>query len=154
MAAYPASAEQLSWPIQLEGGLRSVLARIPRHRGFLFGLMLLGALLAFEVFNYGTTEYALTNLLGHLSFGQISAATLLALAFCGMDFAGIARLLTPGRGRNQPAEGWDLVGAWVLAATMNATLTWWAVSVALLEQASIGNEIVGREAGLRAAPPL
>jgi hypothetical protein len=152
MAVFPASAERLSWPVDLEGGLRSVVGRIPRHRGFVFGLMLLGALVAFEAFNYGTTEFALTNLLGHLSFGQTSAATLLALAFCGMDFAGIARLLTPGRGRNQPAEVWYLVAAWVLAATMNATLTWWAVSIALLGQSDVGNEIVGRQALLRAAP--
>src|SRR4030065_512872 len=69
-----------------------------------------------------------------------------------MDFAGIARLLTPGRGRNQPAEVWYLVAAWVLAATLSAPLTWWAVSVALLGQADIGNEIVGRQALLHAAP--
>jgi hypothetical protein len=35
---------------------------------------------------------------------------------------------------------------------MNATLTWWAVSVALLGQSDVGNEIVGRQALLRAAP--
>ncbi len=152
MAAYPAQAEQWSAPTHLGDGLRALAGRIPRHRGFVFGLMLLGALLAFEAFNYGTTEFALTNLLGHLRFGTLSAATLLALAFCGMDFAGIARLLTPGRGRHQPAEVWYLVAAWVLAATMNATLTWWAVSVALIGQADVGNEIVGRQALLTSAP--
>lgn len=152
MSAYPTHAQSFAWPSQLDSGLRALLNRIPRHRGFLFGVILLGALLAFEAFNYGTTEFALANLLGHLSFGPVSAATLLALAFCGMDFAGIARLLTPGRGKHQPAEVWYLVGAWVLAATMNATLTWWAVSVALLGQADVGNEIVGRQALLRTGP--
>jgi len=152
MSAYPTHAQQWSVSSQLGDSLRALLARIPRHRGFLFGLMLLGALFAFEAFNYGTTEFALTNLLGHLHFGAVSAATLLALAFCAMDFAGIARLLTPGRGRHQPAEVWYLVAAWVLAATMNATLTWWAVSVALIGQGDVGNEIVGRQALLKAAP--
>jgi hypothetical protein len=152
MSAYPAQAQDLVTPLDLGHGIRQLLARIPRHRGFAFGLMLVGALLAFEAFNYGTTEFAIGNLVGDLHFGAVPAATLLALAFCGMDFAGIARLLTPGRGRHQPAEVWYLLAAWVLAATMNATLTWWAVSVALLNQASVGNEIVGREALLRAAP--
>jgi hypothetical protein len=152
MSAYPAPVQDFVSPLQPGQALRQLLGRIPRHRGFAFGLMLVGALFAFEAFNYGTTEFALGNLIGDLHFGTVPAATLLALAFCGMDFAGIARLLTPGRGRNQPAEVWYLLGAWVLAATMNAALTWWAVSVALLDQASIGNEIVGREALLRAAP--
>jgi len=152
MAAYPTQAQHLSMPWGSGEVFRQFLGRIPRHRGFLFGLLLMGALLAFEAFNYGTTQYALGSLIGSLQFGAIPAATLLALAFCGMDFAGIARLLTPGRGKHQPAEVWYLLAAWVLAATMNAALTWWAVSVALLEQASIGNEIVGREAVLRAAP--
>ncbi|HSB90495.1 MAG TPA: hypothetical protein VLD63_10775 [Anaerolineales bacterium] len=152
MSAYPTQAQSWSFPTQLGDALKSQLARIPRHRGFLFGLMLVGALFAFEAFNYGTTEFALTSFLGHLRFGNISAATLLALAFCGMDFAGIARLLTPGRGRHEPAEVWYLVAAWILAATMNAALTWWAVSVALAGQADVGNEIVGRQALLRDAP--
>jgi len=152
MSAYPTHAQQLVDPLAVGDGLRQLLRRIPRHRGFVFGLMLVGALLAFEAFNYGTTEFAISNLIGGMHFGTLSAATLLALAFCGMDFAGIARLLTPGRGRHQPAEVWYLLAAWVLAATMNAGLTWWAVSIALVDQSAVGNEIVSREALLRAAP--
>jgi phage FluMu gp28-like protein len=45
------------------------------------------------------------------------------LTFCGIDFAGIARLFTPEQGRDEPAEVWYLFGAWILAAAMNATLT-------------------------------
>jgi len=55
MSAYPTQAQRWSFPTQLGDGFRSQLARIPRHRGFVFGLMLVGALLAFEAFNYGTT---------------------------------------------------------------------------------------------------
>jgi len=36
-----------------------------------------------------------------------------------------ARLFTPEQGRDEPAEVWYLFGAWLLAAAMNAILTWW-----------------------------
>ena len=65
------------------------------RRGMVFGAMIIGAMLAFELFNYSTTDFALTNLLGDLRFVGIRWATILAVAFCGMDFAGIARLFTP-----------------------------------------------------------
>jgi hypothetical protein len=37
----------------------------------------------------------------------------------------------PEKGRDEPAEVWYLFGAWLLAATMNAILTWWGVAVAV-----------------------
>ncbi|MGD8604763.1 MAG: hypothetical protein PVF49_09355, partial [Anaerolineales bacterium] len=70
----------------------------------LVGIMIVGALLAFELFNFSTTEYALTDLLGQLRFAGIKWATILALAFCGIDFAGIARLFTPERKSQEPVE--------------------------------------------------
>ncbi len=96
-----------------------------------FVAMILGALVAFEIFNYSTTDHALRDLLGDLTFGGIHWATILALAFCGIDFAGIARLFTPEQGADEPKEVWYLFGAWLLAATMNAILTWWGVSMAV-----------------------
>ncbi len=96
-----------------------------------FLVMIFGALVAFEFFNYSTTEHALTDMLGTLTFLGIPWATILALAFCGIDFAGIARLFTPETGRDEPKEVWYLFGAWLLAATMNAILTWWGVSMAV-----------------------
>ena len=96
--------------------------------GLLFGVLILAALLAFELFNYSTTDYALRDLLGNLQFAGIPWATILAIAFCGMDFAGIARLFTPEQGADEPKEVWYLFGAWLLAATMNAVLTWWGRS--------------------------
>ncbi len=99
--------------------------------GLLFVAIILGALLAFEVFNYSTTEHALSDLLGNLTFAGIPWSTVLAIAFCGIDFAGIARLFTPEQGMNEPKEVWYLFGAWLLAATMNAILTWWGVSIAI-----------------------
>ncbi len=111
-------------------------------RGAIFGAILLGALLSFEVFNFSTTQFALTDMLGNLAFGGVGWATILALAFCGIDFAGIARIFTPEQGRDEPAEVWYLFGAWLLAAAFNAALTWWGVSVAVLEHTSAGGAFV------------
>ena len=67
---------------------------------------------------------------------RLPRATILAIAFCGIDFAGIARIFTPQQGRDEPAEVWYLFGAWLLAAGFNATLTWWGVSVAIVNHSS------------------
>lgn len=112
------------------------------QRSKAFGFMIIGALLSFEIFNYSTTEFALRDVLGDLSFAGIGWATILSIAFCGIDFAGIARLFTPEQGRDEPAEVWYLFGAWILAAAMNATLTWWGVSVAIANHTSQGSSVV------------
>ncbi len=130
----------------------TAISRFSFRRGLAFGLIIISALLAFELFNYSTTEFALSDLLGDLDFAGISWATILALAFCGIDFAGIARLFTPEEGANEPNEVWYLFGAWLLAATMNAMLTWWGVSIALLNHESLGNAVVDRETLLKVVP--
>jgi hypothetical protein len=112
------------------------------QRSKAFGFMIIGALLAFEIFNYSTTEFALKDVLGDLSFVGIGWATILSIAFCGIDFAGIARLFTPEQGADEPAEVWYLFGAWILAAAMNATLTWWGVSVAIANHTSQGSAVI------------
>jgi hypothetical protein len=110
----------------------SLLQRGTTRRGAVFAGILVVALLAFEIFNYSTTDYALTDALGsNLRFLGIRWATILSIAFCGIDFAGIARLFTPEVGADEPAEVWYLFGAWLLAAAMNATLTWWGVATAV-----------------------
>jgi len=96
-----------------------------------FVVIIFGALIAFEIFNYSTTDHALGDLLGGIAFLGIPWSTVLAMAFCGIDFAGIARLFTPEQGADEPKEVWYLFGAWLLAATMNAILTWWGVSMAV-----------------------
>ena len=67
-------------------------------RGVVYGSIIVAAMLAFELFNYSTTDFALANLLGDLRFLGIRWAMILVIAFCGMDFDGIARLFTPERG--------------------------------------------------------
>jgi hypothetical protein len=133
--------------------LFSRLARSPQlSRGLVWGMLIIGALAAFEIFNYSTTEFAMTDLLGDLTFGGLRWATILALAFCGIDFAGIARLFTPEQGADEPAEVWYLLGAWLLAATMNAILTWWGVSIAILNHQTLGSAVIPRETLVRVVP--
>ena len=121
-------------------------------RGLVWGILILSALIAFEIFNYSTTEFAMSDLLGDLQFMGMRWSTILAIAFCGIDFAGIARLFTPEQGADEPKEVWYLFGAWLLAATMNASLTWWGVSVAILNHATLGNTVIPREQMLRIVP--
>ena len=117
----------------------------------IMGVILVVALLAFELFNFDTTRYALGNLLGDVRFAGIGWATILAIAFCAIDFAGLARLFTPERGKGEPTAVWYLMGAWLLGATMNAIMTWWAISLTLLSH-DFGNEVLSREQLLRWVP--
>ena len=112
------------------------------QRGAAWGGMILGALLAFEIFNFSTTQFALIDVLGGLTFAGMRWASILAVAFCGIDFAGIARIFTPEQGLDEPAEIWYLLGAWFLAAAMNASLTWWGISVAIVTHTSASGDAV------------
>ena len=122
------------------------------RRGMIFGVIILCALLAFEVFNFSSTLFALTDILGNLTFGSVRWATMLAFAFCAIDFAGIARIFTPEQGRNEPAEVWYLFAAWFLAAAFNATLTWWGVSVAILSHSAAGGVLLGASTMTKVVP--
>jgi hypothetical protein len=113
-------------------------------RGAIFGSILVAALLAFEVSNYGITSFTLRDILGDLQFAGIRWASILAFAFCGIDFAGIARIFTPEQGRDEPVEVYYLFGAWLLAAGFNATLTWWGVSVAISNHSAQGGALLGQ----------
>ena len=127
-------------------------SHISPSRGLLFGLLIIGALVAFEIFNYSTTDFALNDLLGDLHFASFRWSTILAIAFCGIDFAGIARLFTPEQGADEPKEIWYLFGAWLLAATMNAALTWWGVSIALVNHQSLGGSVVAQATLVKVVP--
>ena len=120
-------------------------------RKTVIGIILVVALVAFEMFNFDTTRYALSSILGDITFLGITWATILAIAFCAIDFAGLARLFTPERGADEPKEVWFLMGAWLLGATMNAVMTWWAVSLTLLSH-DFGNEVLARETLLKLVP--
>lgn len=139
-------------------GLAALVRNLPKgrrmQRGAAWGGMIAIALLAFEIFNFGTTQFALTDILGELRFLGFRWASILAIAFCGIDFAGIARIFTPEQGRNEPAEIWYLLGAWFLAAAMNASLTWWGVSVAIVNHTSASGDAVISANTMTKAVPL
>jgi len=135
-------------------GLSALFKGRKISRGAAWGAMILGALLAFEVFNFSTTEFALNDVLGELKFAGFRWATILSIAFCGIDFAGIARIFTPEQGADEPTEVWYLFGAWLLAAAMNAMLTWWGVSVAIINHSSLGAGAVISNATLTKAVPV
>ena len=135
-------------------GLAALFRGRSLNRGAVWGVMIIGALLAFEVFNYSTTQFALLDVLGDLKFAGLRWATILAVAFCGIDFAGIARIFTPEQGRDEPTEVWYLFGAWLLAASMNAALTWWGVAVAIVNHSSQAADAVISSATLTKVVPI
>jgi hypothetical protein len=123
------------------------------NRGAAWGMMIIGALIAFEVSNFNATRFALSDIIGDLAFGGVRWATILAIAFCGIDFAGIARIFTPEQGSEEPVEVWYLFGAWLLAAAMNAVLTWWGVSVAIVNHTSAsGNAVINATTMAKVVP--
>ena len=107
------------------------LALVKMRKGVIYLLIFIFALVAFEAFNFSTTDFALSDLLGDVRFAGIRWATLLAIAFCGIDFAGIARLFMPQSEAEDSRVIWFMFGAWILAGTMNAILTWWGVVIAM-----------------------
>lgn len=123
---------------------KSPFANLSVDRKTVIGIILFVALFSFEIFNFDTTQYALRNLLGEVRFLGLQWAAILAIAFCSIDFAGLIRLFTPQRGLNEPKAVWYLMGAWLLGATMNAVMTWWAISLTLLSR-NYGNEVLSRE---------
>ncbi len=122
-----------------------------RNRSILVAAILALALLAFEIFNFDTTKFALNDLLGATSFFGLTWASILAFAFCAIDFAGLVKIFTPHQGMDEPKEVWYLMGAWLLGATMNAIMTWYAISVLLVHR-PLGTEVLSREQLLTAVP--
>lgn len=118
-----------------------ILGFLGQYSGALVGAIIALALIFFEMFNYSTTDFALRDLLGELKFFGIHWSTLLSIAFCGIDFAGIVRLFSSDR-TDTHNEVWYLFGAWMLAATMNAVLTWWGVSMAIANHVITSGSVV------------
>ena len=123
----------------------------PVSRKMVIAILLGVALIAFEIFNFDTTQYALSDLLGDVRFVGVLWASILAIAFCAIDFAGLVRIFTPQRGAEEPRAVWFLTGAWFLGTIANAGMTWWAVSLTLLNH-EFGNEVLSRETLLRYVP--
>ena len=98
------------------------------------GMLLAVALVAFEIFNFSTTRYALADLLGDVSFVTLRWATILAIAFCAIDFLSLLRFFGARQEGGPAAEASYWISAWLLGAIMNALATWWATNLMLLAQ--------------------
>ncbi|MBK8989891.1 MAG: hypothetical protein IPM39_28150 [Chloroflexi bacterium] len=123
-----------------------------KGRGVLVAIILMSALVSFELFNYDTTRFALMDLFSGRRFLGIEWAAILAFAFCGIDFAGLVRMFTPEQTmRDEPREVWLLMGAWLLGASMNAVMTWYAVALAIAPR-SVGATLITPSTMLRYAP--
>jgi hypothetical protein len=133
------------------GEARNFSLNLALPRKLMIGAILLVALVAFEIFNFDTTRYALQSLLGDTNFMGLQWAVVLAIAFCAIDFAGLTRLFTPEQGQHEARAVWYLTGAWLLGATMNAVMTWWAVNLTLLNH-ELGNEVMSRQELIRFVP--
>lgn len=130
------------------------LARTRIRSTAIYSGIIILAMFAFEAFNYATTAYALKDLLGELSFAGLSWATLMALAFCGIDFAGIARLVSQKGRQENASESWYLFAAWLIAGTFNAALTWWGVSIAIAGHEMRSSTVVSTQSLTAVVPVL
>jgi hypothetical protein len=124
-----------------QGNLFLENGRPPEKTGrrTVFNLSMVAGLAAFEVFTYATSSFALHNLLGSLTIPGINLATCLAVAICYLDVAGIFYLFLPQAGSTFLRHDCRLFTAWLLAAGLNAWLTWHGIGLAIaIRQAQIG----------------
>ena len=110
---------------------------------------LIGGLILFEIFNFDTSRFALDSILGSQKFARISWSSILAIAFCGIDSLSLVNMFGPEE--NVDAKDWLLLGAWLIGAALNACLTWWSVSIIMLEN-TVGNEVLSKEELIFYAP--
>lgn len=76
----------------------------------------------FQFLNYTFTEFALKDILVLESHYW---ATILTIAFCGIDLGMVAMIFKNGF----DDYDWLLIGSWVLASAMNGTFHYWAMLV-------------------------
>ena len=118
------------------------------------GLILTIALVGFELFNFDTTRFALSHLMGGRQFWGLEWAGILALAFGSLDFAGLVRVFTPEKELSQEStEVWLMTGAWLVGAALNAAMTWYAMALLIAPLgAEIGATLFTHEEMLHFAP--
>ena len=102
------------------------------HKTAVIALIITIAFLGFELFNFDTTRYALAHLMRGHTFLGLEWAAILAFAFGSIDLAGLVRLITPEQAlKDEPLEIWLLLGAWFIGACLNATMTWYAMTLVI-----------------------
>lgn len=120
-----------------------------------FAAIIIMGLAGFDLFNYVTSAFALGSF-GDITFNafgiSIKASIGLALAFCAVDFAGISSIFTEESWPDEPLHVWLLTGGWFIASIVNATLTWWAMVLAVSASATAGNALFTKEQIVRVVP--
>jgi hypothetical protein len=104
--------------------------------------VLLAALLGFEAFNYSTNEFGLAYFYPVQTFAGIRWAVLLAAASCVTDLVGLTSLFLPTQGNKEIVR--VLQAGWLVSAGLDAVLTWWGTTLAIVAIPDLGNEVVGR----------
>ena len=114
------------------------------------------AVIGFELFNFDTTRFALAAVMRGHTFAGLGWATVLALAFCSLDLAGLVRVFTLEPAAKQTSlELWLMTAAWLLGATLNAAMTWYAMALLIAPLgADIGAALFSHAQMLHAAPLL
>ena len=98
-----------------------------RRRSLIHSLLVIGNI-SFMVFTYATVAYALHDVFGDLRFWGIRWASILTFNFSGIEYAGLARLLTPDS-EDPPSETKYLLMAWILVTIFNSLLIWWTIHI-------------------------
>jgi len=96
-----------------------------------FGLITVLGLLAFELFNYATTQEALSTILGALSFFGFPVYYLIAIAFAAIDLGGLSSTFTEEDWSNETWWVWVSTVGWEIASVVNAALTYMSVTIAM-----------------------
>ncbi len=126
--------------------------QMTKGKGVIVAAIIITALIGFETFNFDTTRFALMDLMSGYRFFGMEWAAILAFAFCSIDFAGMVRMFTPEQKmKNEPREVWFLMGAWLLGATLNAVMTWYAMALVISPRV-VGATLVEKEDMLFYAP--
>lgn len=102
------------------------------HKTAVITLIITTAFLGFELFNFDTTRYALDHLMRGRTFLGLEWAAILAFAFGSIDLAGLIRVITPEQDlKDEPLEIWLMLGAWFIGVGLNATMTWYTMTLVI-----------------------
>jgi hypothetical protein len=99
---------------------------VMRNRNIVYDIAIVLTLLVFEVFSGRTNYTAVLDITGKALW-----AWAIAIGVTGIDFAGLAKLLTPSwaSDNNYP---WWLFGAWFLSAIIDTALSVYAIMIGRL----------------------
>jgi len=105
---------------------------IKRLLAVLAALVIVGAIVCFELFNFGTNRDVLDGIFGNVFFLTLSAGTWLAAGACFIDFGGLSRIFTSETSmRQESIEIKAVTLGWLFASIFNAWLTFVWVSYRL-----------------------